>query len=156
MSASADEAKRIVENLNMIRPYGSIGPLSFDYGSPYSYGTSAYFDPFKRIGDMRTYTEGKPLHDSAILDTALAQAKLILFLGFGYHATNLDLLKTSKKSSASVHGTAVAIHHGNLDVITERIIENFHLATKDVTLHINMNATSILRDLRQRILINLE
>ena len=156
MSATPQEAQRIVEKLNMVRPYGSIGPLSFNYNDERAYGASAYFDPFKRIADMRTYTDGKPLHDFVVLEKALTEAQMIIFLGFGYHATNLDLLKTTTKSSASIIGTAIGIHHQALGAINGRIIKNLRPVTGDVSLDIHLDATSLLRNLRQRILISLE
>lgn len=155
-SATAQEAQRIVEKLNIIRPYGSIGTLSFNFSDAGAYGTSAYFDPFSRIRNMRTYTEQEPLHDADALGKSLLEAKLIIFLGFGYHATNLDLLRIAPPASAgSVLGTAVGIHNQNLDVITNQITSNFQIPRANVSL-LEMNASALLRDLRQRILISLE
>lgn len=155
-SATPDEAKRIVEKLRFIRPYGSIGPLSFNVSDEWSYGSSAYFDPFSRIGNVRTYTEREPLHDADALAKALVEAKLIVFLGFGYHATNLDLLKTAPASSAaSVLGTIVGIHPENIRVITNRITNNLRISTAQISL-LDMSASALLRDLRQRILISVE
>ena len=154
-SATADEARQIVENLHMIRPYGSIGPLSFNFSDPYSFGSTAYFDPFKRIKNIRTYTEQKPLHDADVLAKALVEAQLSLFLGFGYHATNLDLLKAIPATSDSaVLGTVVGIHPQNLGPITDRITHNMRV-NRGVSL-LDMSASALLRDLRQRILISLE
>ena len=155
-SATADEARQIVEGLNMIRPYGSIGPLSFNFSDPYSFGSTAYFDPFKRLKNIRTYTEQKPMHDKDELAKALVEAQSILLLGFGYHATNLDLIKTAPASSAaSVLGTFVGVHPQNLEVITSRITGNLRINRNQVSL-LEMEASVMLRDLRQRILIGLE
>jgi hypothetical protein len=156
-SATADDAKQIVEKLNVIKPYRSVGPLSFNFNDERSYGTSAYFDPFKRIKNMRTYTEQKPLHDAEALAKALAAANLIIFLGFGYHATNLDLLKVppDTHNQATVLGTFVGIHHGNMDVITGRITTNLRVTRERIQLQ-NMTASTLLSELRQHILIALE
>jgi hypothetical protein len=154
-SATPDEARQIVENLHMIRPYGSIGPLSFNVTDPYSFGSTAYFDPFKRIKNIRTYTEQKPMHDADALGRALVEAQLIVFLGFGYHAANLDLLRTiPATSAASVLGTVVGIHRENIELISSRITHNMRI-NRGVSL-LDMNASALLRDLRQRILISLE
>ncbi len=155
-SASSDEARRIVEKLNFIRPYGSIGPLSWNTNDDRSFGTTAYFDPFSRIGLMRTYTDKEQLHDASAMTRALEDAKLIIFLGFGYHATNVDLLKTApNKSAAEVLGTFFKIHEGNRGVIGNRIVGNLRIPAANVSL-VNMSAAALLRDLRQSILINLE
>lgn len=156
MAATAAEAKEIVDTLNVVRPYGSIGPLSFNMTDPYSYGASSHFDPFTRIESMRTYTEQNPLHDAVVLAKALVEANMIIFLGFGYHATNLDLLTTKPEGSmASVLGTAVGIHSENVDVIAERISGNLGILKSRVSL-LDMKASMLLRELRQRILIRLE
>jgi hypothetical protein len=155
VSATADEARQIVENLRMIRPYGSIGPLSFNFSDPYSFGSTAYFDPFTRLGNIRTYTEQKPLHDADALKKALLEATMIIFLGFGYHATNLDLLKVERKSNPSILGTVVGIHRETLDVIRSKIASNLGLTGISVSL-LDMKSAELLRDLRQRILISLE
>jgi hypothetical protein len=139
----------------MIRPYGSIGPLSFNFSDPYSFGSTAYLDPFKRIKNIRTYTEQNPLHGSDALEKALLEATMIIFLGFGYHATNLDLLRAERKSIPAVLGTVVGIHRENLDVIKSRIASNLGLTGIFVSL-LDMKSAELLRDLRQKILISLE
>ena len=61
------------------------------------------------------------MHDKDELAKALVEAQSILLLGFGYHATNLDLIKTAPASSAaSVLGTFVGVHSQNLEVITSQ------------------------------------
>jgi len=155
-SATADEAKEIVQNLNMIRPYGSIGALSFNNSDQHSFGAASYFDPFTRIDAMRTYTEQRPLHDTDVLQAALVDARMIVFLGFGFHATNIDLLQTgSRKSGAAVLGTIKGIHRENHDVIRARIKTNLRLVGDTVSL-LDMTASELLRELRQRILISVE
>ncbi|WP_027571300.1 hypothetical protein [Bradyrhizobium sp. WSM1743] len=155
-SATADEAKEIVQNLNMIRPYGSIGALSFNSTDQHAFGTTAQFDPFTRIDAMRTYTEQRPLHDVQAVEGVLADARMIIFLGFGFHATNIDLLQTgSRKSGAAVLGTIKGIHRENHDVIRARIKTNLRLVGDTVSL-LDMTASELLRELRQRILISVE
>jgi hypothetical protein len=80
------------ESLNMIRPYGSIGQFSPNMHDPFSFGTTAYFDPFSRLADLGTYTDQKPKHDVAAMNDALTGATLIIFIGFGYHPSNVDLV----------------------------------------------------------------
>jgi hypothetical protein len=75
-SARPEEAKATVESLNMIRPYGSIGQFSPNMHDPFSFGTTAYFDPFSRLADLGTYTDQKPKHDVAAMNDALTGAAL--------------------------------------------------------------------------------
>jgi hypothetical protein len=141
----------------MIRPYGSIGRLEFDSLDVNAYGTSAHFDPFARIRNLRTYTERVHLHDADALQQALLSARLVFFLGFGYHATNLDLLRVTQATShpCRILGTSKGIHGGNIQTISLRIANNFKLTTNNVSLF-DMGATELLRELRQQVLIQLE
>ena len=154
-SASEDQAKSIIESLNVIRPYGTIGPLSWQTNGT-AFGTSENIDLFALVDRIRTYTESKPLHDSDSMNRALANAQLVIFLGFGYHATNLDILGApATPVNASVLGTVVGVHPENLAVISRRISQNLHISSGNVRL-VDMDATSLLRGLRQRILIAVE
>ncbi|MEY9590848.1 hypothetical protein ABIA06_003139 [Bradyrhizobium yuanmingense] len=90
------------------------------------------------------------------MQAALVDARMIIFLGFGFQATNIDLLQGgSRKSSADVLGTIKGIHQQNDAVIKERIKTNLRLAGDTVEL-LDMTASSLLRDLRRRILISVE
>ena len=155
MLASANEARQMIERLKMIRPYGSIGPLKFNSVDVDAYGTSAYFDPFARIGNLRTYTEEAHLHDANALEQALLGARLVIFLGFGYHPTNVDLLKVLQATShpRRILGTSKGLHGANIQTISSRIADNLKL-TNSITLF-DMEATALLRELRQQILIQL-
>ncbi len=158
LAASPEAARHIVGNLHMIRPYGSIAKFAYQMGDPRSFGSTAYFDPFKTIGNLRTYTESDPLHDASDVANALSNAALVIFLGFGYHATNLDILRARQDTfnKARVLGTLVGIHPGNTTVIGNRIAANLHIDGGLVDLEPNMGAAELLQRLRQRILIALE
>jgi hypothetical protein len=116
MLAEASEAKQIIEALKIIRPYGSIGRLAFSFGDEYGYGTTAYFDPFSRIQNMRTYTEQDRMHDAEAMEQALHAARIVIFLGFGYHTTNVDLMKINQRTNydCRVLGTSKGVHQANI------------------------------------------
>lgn len=155
-SANAADAKEIVEKLNMLRPYGSIGQFSPDYGNAFSFGSTAHFDLFSRLGSLGTYTEKKPLHDLSAMSTALTDAKLILFLGFGYHPSNVDVIKVaSGQSSAFVIGSVLGIHGANHRTIEDRVAINLGINPVAVELA-SMKASELLREFRPRILSLLE
>lgn len=155
-SANAADAKEIVENLNMLRPYGSIGKFSPDYGNAFSFGSTAHFDLFSRLGSLGTYTDKKPLHDLSAMSAALIDAKLILFLGFGYHPSNVDVIKVaSGKSTAFVIGSVLGVHATNHRVIEDRVAANLGINPVSVDLA-SMKASDLLREFRPRILSLLE
>ena len=63
--------------------------------------------------------------------------------------------KYLQKSRGPVLGTVVKIHKENLNVIANRIGANLQISPGSVTL-LDMQASTLLQDLRQRILISLE
>jgi hypothetical protein len=151
-SASAEDAKKIVDNLNIIRPYGSIGRFAVQMYDPFGFGTSTSFDPFSRLSALGTYTDQKPLHDAAAMHNAINNAKLIVFLGFGYHPTNLDLIDRAAGGfqTTTVLGTVKGIHQSNHALIESRIRQNLKSADTVVQLHA-MTASELLTELRPRI-----
>ncbi|UYO48775.1 hypothetical protein KQX64_23200 [Rhodopseudomonas palustris] len=152
-SADAELAETIVGELNMLRPYGSIGSFSPIMNHPESFGTTAHFDPFQRLSNLATYTEKKPLHDAAAMRNALQGAHLVLYLGFGYHASNLGVVANSEASKAtSVLGTVKGINSLNHAMITGNIIANIKTMRNKVEL-LDMTAAEMLKDLRPRILM---
>ena len=151
-SATPDEAREIVENLNMLRPYGSIGRFVPNYGDQFAFGTTAHFDPFSRLQTLGTYTDQKPMHDLAAASTALAQAKLIIILGFGYHPTNVDVIKvTTGNCGAQVIGSVLGIHGTNHSLIASHIGKNLNMSANGIELH-SMKASELLQEFRPRIL----
>jgi hypothetical protein len=152
-AATEEEAQAIVAGLNMIRPYGSIGRFASNINDQFAFGTTAYFDPFSRLANLGTYTDQKPMHDVASMQNAVRDAKLIVFLGFGFHSSNVDLIKIGNgNGSCVVMGTVSGIHSSNYDLIAGRIAKNLNMPIDGVDLH-DMKASEMLRDLRPRILM---
>jgi hypothetical protein len=119
----------------MIRPYGSIGQFSPNMHDPFSFGTTAYFDPFSRLADLGTSTDQKSKHDVAAMNDALTGATLIIFIGFGYHPSNVDLIKLAAgNGSPLVIGTVTGIHNSNRDLIAERIASNLRMGVGRIDL----------------------
>jgi hypothetical protein len=156
-SASAEQANKIVSGLNMIRPYGSLGPLDWQEPKGTAYGYPHHVDPFSLIEGIRTYTEKAPLHDANKVEGALARARMVIFLGFGFHPQNLELIKLPQPvaSALQVLATAVKIHPASLPTITDRIASNLRIHQHSVEM-MRMKTTDLLRELRQTILIALE
>jgi hypothetical protein len=97
---SADEAANAVTSLEQIRPYGSIGNLPWRVhpGPPFG-GSEGADNLFSVAKSIRTYTEQQHAGIGQKIDQALDSARLVIFLGFGYHPQNMGLLKpvTSKR-----------------------------------------------------------
>ncbi|OSI26580.1 hypothetical protein [Bradyrhizobium canariense] len=151
-SAGANEAKEIVDGLNMLRPYGSIGRFSPNYGDQFAFGTTAHFDPFSRLDALGTYTDQKPMHDLKAMSAALLDAKMILILGFGYHPSNVDVIKVNGfPYNGAIIGSALGVHHTNHSVITGQLTQNLKMTVDTVELTA-MKAAELLQQFRPRIL----
>lgn len=151
-SASPDQASSIINRLTMLRPYGSIGKYAPNSGE-FGFGTLAHFNPFLRLGSLGTYTENKPLHDAGSMETVLSQAHLVIFIGFGFHPANLDLLRLASGNTNAVIGTIKGIHPDNYPGIVGRLGNNLRLSSSKIELH-NMGATELLSQLRPKILMS--
>jgi len=151
--ATADEALAIVTSLDMLRPYGSIGQFSPKIDSEFAFGADCYFDPFTRLATLGTYTDRTPMHDQARMAAALQSAELVVFLGFGYHPSNMNVIsQPGPKGKAQVIGTALGIHERNHSAIITRIADDLVIPTDSIAIE-NMKATDLLRDLRPQILM---
>lgn len=82
-------ARKIVKNINIIHPYGSLGTLDrFAFGTPVEQA-----DLYHIANNLITWSE-TVADDSAVsrIATAIAKAKNIVFLGFAFANQNMDLL----------------------------------------------------------------
>jgi len=91
---STDVAAKAVTSLKQIRPYGSIGNLPWQEnpGPPFG-GLKGGNDLFSIARSIRTYTEQQHEGTEQKIDQALDSARLVIFLGFGFHPQNMELLK---------------------------------------------------------------
>jgi hypothetical protein len=100
---------------NMIRPYGSVGPLPWQKepaGVPYGFFLGRDHDRlFGLAENVRTYTEQNISHSlRSEIGNALQNARLVVFLGFGFHQQNMGLLQaagsheTWRRVIGTVHG----------------------------------------------------
>jgi len=139
----------IVRQLKIIRPYGAIGSILRDDADFVAYGGET--DPFRAISRIRTYTESDAIHDGATLVQAILTARMVMFLGFGFHAQNMELLKAPELGYRHVMATVKKVHDGNKQAISNEIIRNLRCQEPDRVALFNMTAPEMLRELRPRI-----
>jgi hypothetical protein len=135
VAVPTDQAKAAVSALKMVRPYGTLGPLDWqaDGGDHVGirYGGRGYHGEIATIAEgIRTYTEQ---WDSAIphqINTAISQAELIIFLGFGFHQQNLTLLGRGDFGRAMFTGkmlaTVCGIPASNFEALQRAITTTVH------------------------------
>jgi hypothetical protein len=90
------EAAKIISNLKIIHPYGTVGSLSWqdresstcmDYG-----GEIQAHQLIKYAERIRTFTEGAHSDQMDQLRSNMANADRLVFLGFAFHRLNMELL----------------------------------------------------------------
>ena len=120
-----DDAESILDDLNIIHPYGLVAALPRKLvGVPFG-ATSANYAALS--DNVKIYTEQHGAADilHAIAE-AMFQAQQIAFLGFGYHEQNLDLLTPADPLPLRpVYGTAKDWSDNDRDEIQGRLERMF-------------------------------
>jgi hypothetical protein len=146
------DASQIINDLAIIRPYGTIGSILPNDRSRVSFGASQ-IDPFGIIDRIRTHTESEALHDKAHLQQVLSGASMCIFLGFGFHKQNLDLLSLNPEMGfrpLRTLATVKGIHQANRSDIIGAIGRALRAEERYVELF-DMTAPEILAQLRPKI-----
>jgi hypothetical protein len=120
-----DEAAAIVANLNVIRPYGSLGPLPVRGREGIEFG----FEPYQAGGKIqeiasgiRTYTEQMDDDPQARhrISQLMTEGELVIFIGFGFHQQNVALLRASGRYKP-VFATAYKIDEDNYSLFSQNL-----------------------------------
>jgi hypothetical protein len=102
-----EKAKAIVSGCRIIHPYGDLGPLgNADFGvnlGPEFFGTGETLHEMSNR--LLTLSEGKRVK-TAEIHKALSKASRIVFLGFGFHGENVELLTTPAARIGRFRATA--------------------------------------------------
>jgi hypothetical protein len=87
-------AKRIVSELKMFRPYGKIGPLPWQLPSGPAFGESAAGADLLAVSkNILTFSEGITDAMRVQIQSALEMSRVTVFLGFGFHNQNMNVLR---------------------------------------------------------------
>jgi hypothetical protein len=114
------EAAEIVSNLKIIRPYGKIGRLLWEDGNAVPFGADIEMEHqklFSLSNNVRTYTE-QNLSDMLRneIKSAMNKARLVVFLGFGFHQQNMKILQASTSEGwRRILGTVSGIEAENYE-----------------------------------------
>jgi hypothetical protein len=153
LGLSGDDASETIQNLNIIRPYGTLGSVVPGTPSFLRFGAPPPADLFGIIRRIRTFTESDALHDKEKLSSALYGASLVAFLGFGFHPQNLKLLTLSPDQQlrrVKVLATVLGVHGANLPELTSTLHSSLRVDGDLVEAHA-MTAAEILQKLRMKI-----
>lgn len=105
---SAKDARAIVNRINIIHPYGTLGKLSqFAFGRPESFANMA--------PNIITWSE--TMKEETLperMKTAIDEAERVVFLGFGFADQNMQLMNTNpadrKVNRPRAYASAIGLH----------------------------------------------
>jgi len=122
---SEHTAQALARKLKIYHPYGSLGQLQWEAGYPngVGYGDAETARLVKVASSLRTFTE--QIEDSSELTemrNALSFAERIVFLGFGYHRQNMELLAMGVRPiTKRVYGTSLGLSNSDADVVAGQL-----------------------------------
>lgn len=92
---NAQQAGELISRVNFIHPYGSLGSI-FECSVGRVPFASHDFDILTVANSIRTYSETSNV--AAAIRQRVCAAETLIFLGFGFHEQNIDLLDVFKDS----------------------------------------------------------
>jgi hypothetical protein len=118
-------AANLISKLEIIHPYGSIGRLPFEGGeSVVPYGARLKEAALiEAAGRIRTFTE--QIEDFEFLEAireSVCGAETLVFLGFGFHPQNMELLSGGSMINARrAYATSYFCSNGDIEVFIRQI-----------------------------------
>ncbi len=118
------EAIEIVDSVNILHPYGSLGDLNSNFkDSVVHYGenfeSNRRYSIMKSVDRINTYTE-QSLDQALVkrIHNCMSEAKRVFFLGFGFHRQNVNVLNSEKVNFPSKYfATSLGISDSDISVI---------------------------------------
>jgi hypothetical protein len=103
-------AGELAGKMRVLHPYGSLGPLPVEAGDVgVAFGASIdTIDVNQMIDGIKTFNEQSEIRSE--IQAEVAKSEQIIFLGFGFHKPNLDLLRQAGAGSFGtrrIYGTAM-------------------------------------------------
>lgn len=117
-------AREVVSKARILHPYGSLGPLTGNEAVPFGDPTERT-DMFEVAERIRLYTEQVQEHeDIEEIRRAVSNADRLVFLGFGYHPQNIELITPRSTVSSGtgvddIIGSAFGISQPDVDVLQD-------------------------------------
>lgn len=157
---SSGVAEEAVSTLRVLYPYGTIGSLTTRGASYLPFGVSSdAVDLSCRIDAIRTFTEQVADHSTIDdIKATIQGADRLVFLGFGFHKPNLDMLDPGEpmrnRRSRDILATAFGLSLANANAVQQQLVERFtRLETKFATVERELKAQQLLQDYRLRLMV---
>jgi hypothetical protein len=114
-----DDARTSISGLKIVRPYGTVGPLPWQEGTGVPFGLdlgSGHEKLFAISNGICTYTEWN-VTEQLLSDirVAIMNATVVVFLGFGFHQQNMQILTAGGSINRVVFATVLGIDYNNYE-----------------------------------------
>jgi hypothetical protein len=123
-----DEAAQLVNGIAIFHPYGTVGALPWQAKrqAVVSFGQKGGYDPLLLASGIKTFTEGTDPAQSEIvqLRQAMDYANNVIFLGFGFHNQNMELITPQNGLGFSTDvtkryfGTAAGLSNTDVEIVS--------------------------------------
>lgn len=123
---STDEAASLIECIEIIHPYGSVGELPW-MGSSLSIGYGAGVSSrglLTLTNRIKTFTEGVGSDEISKCRGLVFGARKIAFLGFAFHGLNMDILRSDEERKAYktlCYASTFGISDSDMEVVSSSI-----------------------------------
>jgi hypothetical protein len=125
---SPNDATAIIADRHIIHPYGVVAALGINSGGiPFGGAADYEFDYVGLSAGVKIFTEQMAAGEILTqIHQEMSSAEQIVFLGFGYHNTNMTLLRPRNKMRLKpVFGTALGMSDNSIDVVRHQLAVMF-------------------------------
>lgn len=122
------KAREIVsQHCRIIHPYGSLGALEeTDFGRAWPQRLSG--EAIMKIsGQLRTFTEALAGEERSAIKRAMEKATRLVFLGFGFHQQNMELLKPTKSDISEFRATVLGLSRNDQAEVLNQLVQFVHV-----------------------------
>lgn len=131
---NSSEAEEIIRRLSIVHPYGMIGNLPWlNHTNSAEFGEHLHASKLSSISDsIRTFTESVDDGIKEAIKKVLKDSLRIVFLGFGYHQQNIDLLTVEEGNNIKeLLGTAYKIPSAERVYVDKSLYKAFPAIKRD-------------------------
>lgn len=155
-SLNSNEACELFNKLKIFYPYGSVGKLYWENSDGTRYGTELSGSDLLLTSEyIATFSER--ISDTSLIEdikNAANDAENLVFLGFGFHRQNVDLISRPWfKNCKRIFATRFGISSSDLLVIDDQLRKTFSDENQDLQLHFHNGSSTELFDSYWRSLI---
>jgi hypothetical protein len=156
--ATAQEAAEIVKSAAIYHPYGVTGSLEWQTSEPrIAFGDDPYAAQIRELStQIKTFTEGTDPTSSNIVEikNKMAEADLVVFLGFAFHRQNMQLLAPSEDTKPRVGfqdylATAHGMSQSDSESIEEALPRVFRVAPRRIGVHNKLTCSGLFDEYRR-------